>query len=268
MLPDARRDPEPGALDRACGVTAARAGRRLLSTSHRRSWPRRSSAPRCRASIVARIEVRGRRVASGSRPTGASKAKPMRRSSPTADILLRGAVPASVLDHVLSRAPRLDGSTRPRPAWIASRLPPVRERGPDRHERPRRLQPADRRVRGDDVPGHRPTASPAPGAPARADLAAAARARARRADGRDRRLREHRRGGRPPARGRSDAASWRRAAIPTAARERDVELFGLDQLGEVLRASDIVVVAAPLDRRHRGAHRRGTAGRRCARTPG
>ena len=70
---------------------------------------------------------------------------------------------------------------------------------PGRHQCPRRLLPADRRVRGDDVPGHRPSPAPAARAPARADLAAAARHGAGRHDGRDRRLREHRRRDRQPA---------------------------------------------------------------------
>ena len=51
--------------------------------------------------------------------------------------------------------------------------PAVARARPRRHQRPRRVQPADRRVRPDDDPGRQPPAAAAPRAPARADVAAA-----------------------------------------------------------------------------------------------
>ena len=160
----------------------------------RHADPRRAPVERARRAYRGR-GVRCERLAADGRIQGDADETILAE----ADILLLGAVPVSVLEHVLSRAPKL--------RWIhsavgrrGSHLDPVGPRaGSDRHERPRRLQQADRRVRRDDVAGHRPTASAAPGASARADLAAAARAGALRAHDRDRRLREHRRGGRPPA---------------------------------------------------------------------
>ena len=189
----ARRDPGAGAVDRA------HRGSRVLSEPSTVLATPILGSPLSRE-LVARIEAvegvqlrahrrrrthprRRRRVGLRRRPTSSCSAR----------------FPASVLDHVVTRAAAaaLDplGLRRRRPHFDAAR---ARAR-PDRHERARRLQPPDRRVRGDDVARHRAPAAAAPRAPARADVAAAARTRAVRADDRDRRLRQHRRGGRTPA---------------------------------------------------------------------
>ena len=163
-------------------------------------------------------------------------------------MLLLGSVPASVLDHVVTRSARL--------RWIHSAsagvdrvtTSVVRERGLTRDERPRGLQPPDRRVRGDDVARDRATAAPAARAPARADVAAAARARAVGADDRHRRIREHRRRAGRPARALR-MPHPRHPPPPGARRRGRVQrraASGSTDLDEVLRASDIVVVAAPL----------------------
>ena len=199
MLPTLEEIREPGALDRACGVAAAAAvGRRLLSgptTVLATPILGVAAVERARRAYRGVEGVRCERIDADGRIHGEADETVLAE----ADILLLGAVPVSVLDHVV--VPRAEAAMDPlRLGRSGSHLDPVGPRArADRHERPRRLQQADRRVRRDDVAGHRPTASAAPGAPARADLAAAARAGAVRADGRDRRLREHRRGGRPPA---------------------------------------------------------------------
>ena len=89
------------------------------------------------------------------------------------EVLLRGWLAADAFDRLLARAPRL--------AWVHSAsagvervlTPAGRGARPRHHERPRRVQPPDRRVRPDDDPGDQPPAAPAARAPARADLAAA-----------------------------------------------------------------------------------------------
>ena len=129
-------------------------------------------------------------------------------------------------------APRLAQLRRVRPApgpRAAALLGPLgdvgRRAGPDagrararpgRDQRPRRVQPPDRRVRADDDPGGQPPAAAAPRAAARADVAAARGRRAARRDRRDRRARARSGGRSARSRPRSAAGSWRSAAGPTA----------------------------------------------------
>ena len=91
---------------------------------------------------------------------------------------------------------------------------------PGRDQRPRRVQPADRRVRADDDPGRQPAAAPAPRAPARADVAAARGRRAARRDRRDRRPGLDRAGGRPLWRRALAVGSSPSAATPSSTRRR------------------------------------------------
>ena len=191
----ARRDPCAGPMDRA------HRGGRVLSDPPAVTVLATPilGAPLSR-DLVGRIEavdgVRCAQIASDGRIHGDADES----AFVDAEVLLLGSVPASVLDHVVTRSSRL--------RWIHSAAAGVdrvttlggaRART-DGHERPRRLQPADRGVRGDDVAGHRPAAAAAPGAPARADVAAAARPRAVGADDRNRRIRQHRRRAEPAAR--------------------------------------------------------------------
>ena len=89
------------------------------------------------------------------------------------EVLLRGWLSSDAFDRLLARAPRL--------AWVHSATSGVERRPhagvararPRRDQRPRRVQPADRRVRDDDDPGRQPAAAAAPRAAARADVAAA-----------------------------------------------------------------------------------------------
>ncbi len=72
------------------------------------------------------------------------------------EVMLRGWLSSDAFDRLLARAPRLAlgplGDVRRRPRADAG-LPRAR---PGRHQRPRRLQPADRRVRPDDDPRGQP----------------------------------------------------------------------------------------------------------------
>ena len=161
-----------------------------------------------------------------------------------------------------SRAPRL--------SWVHSATV-GRGAGPDaggararagRHQRPRRVQPADRRVRADDDPRGQPAAAAAARAPARADLAAARGRRAARRDRRHRRPRLDRAGGRragdgvrlpgrrgpPPRRGghelrdrrgRGRRARVRRADARPGRRTRDAaRAAGRVRLHRARRAAD------------------------------
>ena len=139
------------------------------------------------------------------------------------EVMLRGWLGPDAFDRLLARAPRL--------SWVHSAtsgveraLTPAAPRArPRRHQRPRRLQPADRRVRADDDPRGQPPAAAAPRAPARADLAAARGRRAARRHRRDRRPRARsagrsRRSRRPSAAGWSPSAADRADDRPRPAR--------------------------------------------------
>jgi len=104
-------------MDRTCGVTAAAAaGRRLLSEPSTVLATPILGAPLSRE-LVARIEAEGvrcERIAADGRIHGDADETVLAE----ADILLLGAVPISVLEHVLARGPmgsRCD-PRRPRPS--------------------------------------------------------------------------------------------------------------------------------------------------------
>ena len=164
-----------------------------------------------------------------------------------ARVLLRGGVPASVLDHVIAPRHRgWNGSTRSRRGIDRVATPAVRERGLTVTNARGRLQPADRRVRGDDVAWPSPAVCPScwsssangPGSrcagvscrssPSGSSATAASARDVRCCWHRSARILATRR---HPERG---AASAERRALR------------LRPLDEVLRASDLVVVAAPL----------------------
>ena len=178
----------------------AQPGGGSLSDEPSSSWPRRSSARRCPREHVAQIEaVAGRRGARELAAEGRVHDEAERRSSarPSPSARRRAGVGAGPRHG--PRAAAASGSTRSRPAWIASRRPPVRERGLTvTNARGVFSRPIAEYVVMMS-PGHRAAPAAAAGAAARADLAAAARRASWVADGRDRRLREHRLGGRPPA---------------------------------------------------------------------
>ena len=105
-LPDLDRDPRPAALDRP-----DRGARRPRSSSaeptRSSSWRRRSSAPRSRPNTRRRSRRCPARGWCRCRARGWSTTTPRRRSA-SARVLLRGGVPASVLEHIIARAPRLE----------------------------------------------------------------------------------------------------------------------------------------------------------------
>ena len=131
-----------------------------------------ASAPRRRAPVSSRCRVEG--LADG----------PLE----DVEVMLRGWLSSDAFDRLLARAPHLSlgplGDLRCR-AGAHAGGPRARRR---RDERPRCLQPADRRIRPDDDPGRQPAAPAAPRAAARADVAAARGRRAARRDGRHRRV--------------------------------------------------------------------------------
>ena len=103
------------------------------------------------------------------------------------EVMLRGWLSSEAFDRLLARAPRLDWVHSATSGVERALTPAVARAGPGRDQRPRRLQPPDRRVRADDDPGGQPPAAAAPRAAARADVAAARGRRAARRHRRDRR---------------------------------------------------------------------------------
>ena len=190
------------------------AGSRGCSTAHRRQSPARHRDDRGPGQ-------RARRRPDGDRPEP-DPVGPLPVARPRADP--RGGPGCAACDGLGRRArrrparrrrghaPRLAELGRLRPAarpGAPARLGPLGDIGrgtgadagrararPHRHERPRCVQPADRRVRADDDPRRQPAAAPAPGAAARADVAAARGHGAARRDRRHRRTRLDRSGGR------------------------------------------------------------------------
>ena len=171
---------------------AGRSGHRAAAARRRPSRSARSS-PRATAQ---RDLERIRAAAPGARIVTVSVEGLADGPLDDVEVMLRGWLSSDAFDRILARAPRLQlgplGDVR-RGAGADPGRPRARHR---RDQRPRRLQPADRRVRADDDPGRQPPAAAAPRAPARADVAAARGRRAARRDRRDRRAGLDRPGGR------------------------------------------------------------------------
>ena len=150
------------------------------------------------------------------------------------EVMLRGWLSSDAFDRLLARAPQPRLGPLGDVGRRAGPHPGVARARPDRHQRARRVQPADRRVRADDDPGGQPAAAAAARAAARADVAAARGRRAARRDGRHRRAGLDRPGGRgaghgvrlpggggPPPAGRGRRRSRRRDGDEPLVRRAD-----------------------------------------------